>query len=317
MIAAAHTPILATADPLGAGTLGALVGVCPAVRLFVGGHALSVQGEAATLAGDRCYTAAHAPNTSMRPCVGAVLLDSGAFTDAPGARLSYAGAGARMRAWEAQAAAVWGLDDWQADVWVSYDLLIDETWINGHKTKRRWSVTDAEPALAVTIAAAQYLASQRAALAPRTLLLSCQGVTAAQYTRCVQAVCDVATPADWIGLGGWCIVGRYTTWLPVFYETITRSLPLIARAGVRHVHILGVLYLPALGPLLWLADQYGLTVSTDSSAPLLACTRGNAKKAGVRAPYWRDNIAIWQHTLAHLRDTRYYAPPVWQQGWGL
>lgn len=314
--AAGQPPIPAQVAAWSGDALGALVGVCPAVRLFVGGHAATVQSEPATVDGDRCYTAAHPPQPSMAP-TGAVLLDSGAFSDPPVKRLSYAGALDRQLAWEAHAAAMWGRPGWQADALVSYDLLIDETWQHGKRTKRRWSVADAEPAMDVTVAAARYLASQRAALSPRTLLLSCQGVTPAQYEGCARRVLEVATPADWIGLGGWCILGRYTTWLPAFYETLTRCLPLIASAGVRHVHILGVLYLPALGPLLWLADQVGLTVSTDSSAPLLSCARGNAKKAGVRAPYWRDNIAVWRHMLATLRDTPYYAPPVWQQGWGL
>ena len=81
-------------------------------------------------------------------------------------------------------------------------------------------------------------------------------------------------------------------------------------AGITHVHIFGVLWLPALGGLLWLADSYGLTVSTDSTAPLLSCTRGNAVQAGVRVDGWRANVAWWQGTLAPLRQsTHYRAPP--------
>ncbi len=67
---------------------------------------------------------------------------------------------------------------------------------------------------------------------------------------------------------------------------------------------------PALGGLLYLADRHGLTVSTDSTAPVLACTRKNQKKAGVKRPYWRENVAWWQNTLANLRQSDYYqAPP--------
>lgn len=44
---------------------------------------------------------------------------------------------------------------------VSYDLLIDETWQDGERSKQRWSVDAAEYAVQETIKAAQYLASQR------------------------------------------------------------------------------------------------------------------------------------------------------------
>lgn len=318
-LVASHVPARGYTSIGDAVSLDPSAGAClamPAPRLFVGGHAATVQGEPATVDGDRCFTAVHPPKASMAPN-GAVLLDSGAFSDAPAQRLSFAGAAARQAAWEVQAGALWGRPGWHADVWVSYDLLIDETWLNGHKTKRRWTVTDAAPAIDVTVQAAQYLASQRAALAPRVLCLSCQGVTPAQYESCVRRVLAAATPADWIGFGGWCILGRFTTWLPAFYETISRCLPLVAAAGVRHVHLFGVLLLEAVGALCWLADQYGITISSDSSAPLLACTRSDPKKAGVRAPYWRDNIAVWHQMFAGLRQTPYYQMPKWQQGWAI
>jgi hypothetical protein len=82
-------------------------------------------------------------------------------------------------------------------------------------------------------------------------------------------------------------------------------------AGVRRVHIFGVLYLPALGGLLWLADQYGLEVSTDSTAPMLACAFKNRKKSGARAEYWRDNVAWSKAALGNLREDNkeYYREP--------
>ena len=87
-------------------------------------------------------------------------------------------------------------------------------------------------------------------------------------------------------------------------------LPHVAAAGVPHVHIFGVLYQHALGGLVWLCDQHGLTVSTDSTAPVLACSRRDLDKAGARAPYWRDNVNWWLESLAGLRDTPHYkAPP--------
>jgi hypothetical protein len=276
------------------------------VKLVVGGQSWSVQGERDDLAGARCFTAAHAPQFTNPAAT--VLLDSGAFTDSPAGRLTPDGALARQLAWE-RAAGERLEREWQAETLVSYDLLIDEVWTNGLRHKRRWSVREADGAVRETVAGAAYLASQRAALAPRRLMLSCQGVDAIQYAECAAAVLRYAVAGDVIGLGGWCILGRWQSWLPEFWATCYSVLPLIAHAGVDRVHILGVLWQPALGGLLWLADQHGISVSTDSSAPLLACTRGDLKKAGARAPYWRDNVEWWRKTLAELRSSAYYRQP--------
>ena len=145
----------------------------------------------------------------------------------------------------------------------------------------------------------------------RRLVLACQGVDAAQYRECIAEVLRVAAPADWIGLGGWCILGRYRhRWAPAFWETLRAGLPPIARAGVRRVHLFGVLWPPALGVLLCLADRHALAVSTDSGAPLLAATWPDPKRAGVRAATYRGNVAWWRKSLATLRGSPHYrAPP--------
>jgi hypothetical protein len=287
----------------------------PAVRLFVGGHAGTVQGEREDLAGDRCFTAAHPPQAARFRAASEIngLLDSGAFTDPPHKRLTPEGALNRQIAWELWATRIWQSDPWQAQAMVSYDLLIDEKWIAGEKHKRRWDVKEGDTAVLETVAAAQYLDSQRARTGPRTLVLSCQGVDAYQYQECVSEVLKVARPHDWIGLGGWCIIGMRQAWMPTFWQTMRLVLPQIAAAGMRHIHIFGVLFLKAIGGLSWLADQYGLTVSTDSTAPVLACTWKNWKKAGARHQYWRDNVRWWVDTMANIRDTQYYkAPPILQ-----
>jgi hypothetical protein len=264
------------------------------------------------LHGDREFTAAHPPRSSVRDTSRiTALLDSGAFSDRPQARLTPAQALARQLAWEDKAARLWG-QPFRAQYLVSYDRLIDETWVAGMRHKRRWTVRDAEQAVTETVDAAAYLASQRARLAPRRLILSCQGVDAGQYAACVRAVLAHATPADWIGLGGWCILGRHTSWLSTFWATLRLILPPVADAGIRHVHIFGVLYRPALGGLLWLADQHGLTVSTDSSAPVLAARYTDPvklRKAGARAPEWEQNVRWWIEALATLRASVYYREP--------
>lgn len=282
-----------------------------AVKLYVGGHASRIQGEAQDLTGARCFTSAHRPQVykiDINEIDG--MLDSGAFTDPPEKRLTPEASLDRQLRWEVQASEKWG-GSWRANAFVSYDRLIDETWVDGVKHKRRWTVAQAEAAVSETVAAAHYLASRRRELYPRDLVLTCQGVDDSQYEECVREVLKVATVDDWVGLGGWCILGRFQRWMPTFYRAISRCVPLIAAAGVIRLHIFGVLYEPALGPLLWLCDQHGLRLSTDSSAPLLNCTWKDKKKAGVRVECgkWRCNVAWWQRHLANLRDSRWYQEP--------
>lgn len=175
--------------------------------------------------------------------------------------------------------------------------------------KRRWSLKDAESAVQETVAAAAYLASQRDDLVPRKLILSCQGVDAIQYAECAVEVLKHAQPGDWFGYGGWCILGRWKSWLAEFWRTLHSTLPLVKRAGLSHVHIFGVLWPPALGGLLALADIHGLTVSTDSSKPVQDCTRADPVKAGRRRDHWRDNVQFWRDLCANLRDTSDYRVP--------
>ena len=321
------------------------------IRLFVGGHAGTIQGEREDLAGDRCFTAAHRPQAALlNPLELTGLLDSGAFSDPWERRLSFEQALARQVKWEQKAIKTWqrqwqrhlrdlamcfwqneelvkqiveweqlishAWERWQSYAFVSYDLLIDEVWVAGKRQKQRWSVADANSAVQATIEAAAYLATQRERLDPRKLILSCQGVDSIQYLECVQEVLKVATPSDWIGLGGWCILGRQKSWMPEFWATLHAILPIISAANIKHVHLFGVLYLPALGGLLWLADHYGLTVSTDSTRPVLEATWADQKKSGARFAYWRENVAWWKCTLSNLRSSEYYREPprlvVWQ-----
>lgn len=281
------------------------------IDLYVGGHAGTVQGEREDLAGRRMFTAAHPPQAARFRAAREIegIIDSGAFTDPPHKRLEFDAALARQVAWEGWATRIWESEPWRAARLVSYDLLIDEKWTAGKKHKQRWPVKDAERAVETTIAAAHYLASQRERVSPRGLILSCQGVDAFQYQECTTEVLKLAQPNDWIGLGGWCIIGMRKAWMPTFWQTMRIVLPQIASAGVRHVHIFGVLYLPALGGLSWLANQHGLTVSTDGTGPVLNCTWKNWRKAGARFPYWRDNVRWWVDTLANIETTEFYKEP--------
>ncbi len=309
-------------------TVGRIAGVCspdplpvlggPAegVALYVGADAQNVQRRRLNLTGRRCFSGAYGPKSRFTPEEAAQvigILDSGAFSDAPADRLDPAAALERQLRWERDAQRFWRYP-WRAEALVSYDLLIDEKWHHNQRRKDRWSVAEAERAVRITVEAAAYLASRRGQLAPRRLCLACQGVDHRQYAECAAGVLRHATPGDWIGLGGWCILGWWRSWLPEFWRTCRLVLPLVAEAGISRLHLFGVMYPPVLGGLLWLADRHGLTVSTDSSGPVLQPSWPDAKKAGALADTWEANVAHWQRLLAGLRGSAHYRePPVDRQ----
>jgi hypothetical protein len=208
-----------------------------------------------------------------------VIQDSGAFQDSWSTRLTFEAALER----QIKHAAKYNYAG-NIDYRVSYDLLIDECWnADGERSKRRWTVTEAHEAVKVTIAAAEYLAVNRHGL---NLILSAQGVDAKQYMDCVIPVIGcMDTTRDSLGLGGWCIIGtRPKQMMPVFRETIASVIPCAAKRGVQKVHIFGVIYPPALGELLWMANEHGITVSTDSTSPANHPFRGQWGYGS-----WRDN----------------------------
>lgn len=162
---------------------------------------------------------------------------------------------------------------------VSYDLLIDETWVDGVRSKQRWSVEAAEFAVTETISAAQYLASQRQRIDhtfghPVHLVLSAQGVNTEQYARCAAEIVKVMRPDDIFGLGGWCIAGLLRhAMLPAAAEILPRVFEVLGRAGVKRVHVFGVILPALLGFLLYLCDRSGLHLSTDSAGPCVEPAR--------------------------------------------
>ena len=271
------------------------------VDLYITGHGGTFQGIRDTLDWPRMFTPVHAPSKGLCANPVAGVLDSGAFSDAPESRLTVAAALERQLRWERLASLVWGVS-WQASRLVSYDLLIDEWWVGGVRAKQRWTAPMAESAVEETVNAAAYLASQRARLFPRKLVLSAQGVDISQYMRCVRGVLAVASPGDWLALGGWCIIGRNKRMLSAFVETLEQAMPAARRAGVSHVHLFGVLWLPALSAFSAIARREGLTCSTDSTKPIrdCCCKPEYRAKAGARCADWRDNVDWWNRTLQAL-----------------
>lgn len=209
-----------------------------------------------------------------------VIQDSGAFSDSWETRLTFPAALKRQE----DHAARFGYGD-QITHRATYDLLIDEVWVNGNRFKRRWSVNDAEAAVDTTVAAAKYLDDHRNGL---PLIVSAQGVDAEQYLRCAKRLMPYIQSGDYFGFGGWCIIGKMpAVMMPVFRETVKRVIPFLGAEGIKHIHIWGVIYPKALGILLWECDQHAITVSTDSVGPTTHPVFGQWGYGE-----WRDNSYI-------------------------
>ena len=269
------------------------------VRLFIGGQTTSIQGEPVDLGGDRCFSAARKFSANevkfISPQNLNILLDSGAYTDKN--RLTFAEALNRQFEWEQAAKKHWG-NDFMVEAFVSYDHLVS-AW-HGGGYHHEYSLTKAKENIRETVAAAQYLTSCRDTVYPRKLLLVAQGLTLDSYYQCVLDILSFAQPQDWLGLGGWSGMGRYRSWQASFLTLIEAILPLVIEAKITHIHLFGVLFLPLLKSLKQKCDRYNISLSVDSSTPILACTWGDYKKAGVRKVYWKDNVAWWQEQVANL-----------------
>jgi len=212
-------------------------------------------------------TASKEINSVHVPAGVQVIQDSGAFSDGPGQRLNFVDALKRQE----RHAERYSYAD-QIEARASYDLLIDEMWDEAEgssavyrRTKRRWTETQAELAVQETIAAARFLSQHRNGL---PCILSAQGVSPQQYRRCAEKIVPLMQENDVFGLGGWCITGKFPAQMqPVFRETLYSVIPFLGQEGIKRVHIWGVCFAPALGELLWLCDQHGVTLSTDSMGP--------------------------------------------------
>jgi hypothetical protein len=225
-------------------------------------------------------------NTVSVPVGISVIQDSGAFSDGPKHRLSYAEALQRQieHAKHYKYAS-------QVTHRASYDLHIDETWQNEFRHKERWSEEAGTFAVRATVEAAAYLNARRESNIG--CIMSAQGVTAEQYVECAERVLRyVDVDQDIFGLGGWCILGKRPSLLPAFRETISLVIPLLASSGVKRVHIWGVCFTEALGELLWLCDQYHLCLSTDSVGPSTCPTKGEWGYGSWRSSSYRKPATL-------------------------
>lgn len=241
-----------------------------------------------------------------------VIQDSGAFSDSPQTRLSFEAALERQIA-HADKFGYAGQISHRA----SYDLLIDEKWVDGTRNKKRWSAVEAEAAVTTTIGAAHYLVRNNTT----ANILSVQGVTPQQYLACAERVMPLLGAEDMLGLGGWCIVGLYRSLVPVFYETMRLLIPVVAKNNVKRVHIWGVVYADAVGRLQWLCDEHGIELSTDSVGPQQRPVMGKwgyanwvdkqYKKVALEVlgmERARHVVAV-RDWLSGIADTHYYKAP--------
>jgi len=244
-----------------------------------------------------------------------VYEDSGAFSDGPGQRLSFADALTRQIEHAKKYEYIR-----QVRALASYDLLIDEKWSNGSRSKIRWSESEAVAAVSETVDAARFLSAHRGDVpAGAKLILSAQGVTPAQYLECAQRIAPFFD-GDVLGLGGWCILGKRPSLMSSFRETIRLVVPFAAQFTKR-IHIWGMCYAPALGELLWMCDRYGIELSTDSSGPQVRPTRGDWGYMGWRDPDYKRapvetrgldrarHVKATRAWLADFRSLEWYREP--------
>jgi hypothetical protein len=243
--------------------------------------------------GPVCCSAAYWPRGRKRPPE--TLLDSGAYTDSKGRRLSFPRALERQLLWEERARRAWDEPSFQATAFVSYDRLINHQ-----------DPSDSDLSVTETVEAARYLNSQRERLAPRALVMACQGHTPEQYESCTRQVLDHCRPGDWLGLGGWCIIGRYKRRFDELRQVFRKVIPLARERGLTRAHLFGVMWESALALFQYHSDQAGIEPSTDSSAPLFYARMRTSW--GCAQPNWPTAIATWRRRLSLLRQHYDYQP---------
>lgn len=192
-------------------------------------------------------------------CDVSYILDSGAFQDVRGERLSFDDALRRQLDFEEAVGR-------PAYALVSYDRLVDEQMVDGAQTKIRVDKDTGKQYVEETVEAAAYLASRRSELGDRKLILSCQGADAEQYLGCLDSVLEIAEPGDIIGFGGFCILSRRRAYEEEFYRVFTEAIPRIRRSGINRVHIFGMGVFRALVQADLFARVHGIECSYDTSS---------------------------------------------------
>lgn len=230
-------------------------------------------------------------NAVSVPAETQIIIDSGAFSDRVGKRLSFEQAFFRQVAHAYRFGYVW-----QVSHIASYDCLIDQKRLVRHPGAR-WTRSGTSRAVTETIEAAAYVTNLRRTICdifmhPVGLILTAQGIDAAQYLACAKQIVPMIQKRDILGLGGFAATGLFPgKLLPPFREIARKVVPYAGRQGVKRIHIWGVCMASALAELLYLCDQHHIALSTDSSGPQ-------------RRPLWGE----WGY--ASWRNNSYTIPPI-------
>lgn len=158
--------------------------------------------------------------------------------------------------------------EWHYEALVTLDqvLGVDEFIVEGKQVKQRGTEETARPAIKFTLESAEYYASQRSKIRGN-IIFACQGATPEQYVNeCVTPMLDIMQKGDWLGLGGFCIIGKVPSLKPLFYATLERCIPLAKRKGITRFHILGVTAPDAILIATSIAKRFKVKISTDSSS---------------------------------------------------
>jgi len=169
-----------------------------------------------------------------------------------------------------------------AEALVTYDMLcgVDEAIVNGKRVKQRGTETTAAPAVLETLRSAHYYHSQ-AHRVRGAIAYAAQGASPTQYLGCVADLLPLLRPGrDWLAFGGFCILGRVRSLLPVFAATLALVVPLLAASGIHRAHVLGVCVPEAIAMITEAERRYGVQFSTDSSAPEMCGIMGRTYRNG-------------------------------------
>lgn len=207
--------------------------------------------------------------TILNPLTTEVIEDSGGFQDVGKTRLTPKQALIRQWTHRNRIRDVLQLPYWDFTAVSIYDQMagVDEAIINGRKVKIRGTEESAQYAIEETLRSANFYAKNRH-IFNSSLIFIGQGINPDQYVNaCVIPMFDLFNNRDWLGLGGFCIIGRISSLKSVFYETLVRLIPLAKAKNIKRIHIFGVCVTDVIREVTRLARIHQIHISSDGCTP--------------------------------------------------
>lgn len=200
-----------------------------------------------------------------------IMCDSGAFQDIDkSVRLTPKAALDRQLAFRDHLRLVTQCSTFTFEVVCIYDQMagVDESLVCvdgvSKKVKVRGNEDTAQIAVNETLEAAEYYSKHYT----ERIAYVAQGISPKQYLTCTVELLTIARSDDYYAMGGFCIIGRKRkTMLPIFYDTCDTVFPIVAKKGIKRIHLLGVAIPDAVRYAQTRANALKLTLSTDTSAP--------------------------------------------------